>query len=74
MKEKTTTTETTNNLGTQVIFQKEKTESVQILILINILASDLQLFVLQVVGAYINHNRGKHLGELKKKLHNLKKS
>lgn len=64
MKEKATTTETTNNLGTQVIFQKEKTKKVQILMMRNVLASDLQLLVLQIVGAYINHNIRKHLDEL----------
>lgn len=67
MKEKAATTETTNNLGTQVTFQKEKTKSVEILIMINVLASDLHLFVLQMVGAYINHNRRKCLSELMEK-------
>lgn len=46
MKETATTTETTNNLGTQVIFQEPKTKSVQILIMINVLAPDLQPFAL----------------------------
>lgn len=67
MKEKATTTETTNDLGTEVTFQNKKTKCVEILIMINVLASDLQLFVLQIVGTYINHNRRKHLGELIKK-------
>jgi len=67
MKENSTTTETTNNLGTQVLFQKEKTKNVQILIMINVLASDFQLFVLQTAGTSSNHNRRKCLGELTEK-------
>lgn len=64
MKEKATATETTNNLRTQVTFQKEKTKSVEILIMINVFTSDLHLFVLQMVGTYINHNRRKCLSKL----------